>query len=468
MNRLLPPVIERLAAESTRLLAAGHAAQALPMLRVLADEDAGGHLLLGEALLRLEDGPGALAAAEASLRHAPEDAAALLLRAQARRLCREPEAALDDACRAVQARPGDAMGRRVLATLLSETGRHDEALFLFWGLLQQDAGAARARIDMALALSRAGRFAAAEELYALVAGEAVETRGLGAPRTRNLLSAGDPARALEVADAALDSEGPSGALHASRGQALLLLGRAEEARDALRQALRLSPEDAFAAHLSAALEGGAEDSQHAYARDLFDGYADRFEASLLALGYRAPGLLRFALEELRPGLRDGSARLGPVLDLGCGTGLAGVAVSDRLGGPLVGVDLSPRMLAVARAKRLYTDLVEAEACAFLAGESRAFDVVLAADVFVYFRDLGRVLAAIGARLAEGGVLAFTCEAAGGPGGIGGNGRFRHDEAEIRAALAAAGLVPRILRPEALRLEAGAPVPGWLVAAERAG
>ena len=109
-----------------------------------------------------------------------------------------------------------------------------------------------------------------------------------------------------------------------------------------------------------------------------------------------------------------------------------------------------------------------QAVAFLEGEARCFDVVLAADVFVYFRDLRRVLGAIAARLSPRGHLVFTCEAAGGAGGIRGNGRFQHTEGEIRDALAAAGLAPRILRPEALRLEAGAPVPGLLVAAGREG
>ena len=44
-------------------------------------------------------------------------------------------------------------------------------------------------------------------------------------------------------------------------------------------------------------------------------------------------------------------RLGPVLDLGCGTGLVAVVLSDLSVGPLVGVDVSSRMLAQAAAKQ---------------------------------------------------------------------------------------------------------------------
>ena len=50
---------------------------------------------------------------------------------------------------------------------------------------------------------------------------------------------------------------------------------------------------------------------------------------------------------------------GPVIDLGCGAGAAGQALSDR-GQPLIGVDRSPNMLAEARASGHYQQLVEAD------------------------------------------------------------------------------------------------------------
>ena len=80
-----------------------------------------------------------------------------------------------------------------------------------------------------------------------------------------------------------------------------------------------------------------------YLRAVFDGYADRFELHLISLGYRIPGLIRAALLR-HPAIAAGE-RLGPVLDLGCGTGLVAVVLSDLPIGPLVGVDVSPRMLA---------------------------------------------------------------------------------------------------------------------------
>src|SRR5690348_4724110 len=80
----------------------------------------------------------------------------------------------------------------------------------------------------------------------------------------------------------------------------------------------------------------------AYIRSLFDGYAPGFEDSLVGrLGYRGPDLLVDALARAAP-----LTTLNSVLDLGCGTGLAGAAIRPHAK-RLTGVDLSPRMLQAA-------------------------------------------------------------------------------------------------------------------------
>ena len=66
-----------------------------------------------------------------------------------------------------------------------------------------------------------------------------------------------------------------------------------------------------------------------YVRRLFDQHAPDFEGSLLGrLGYRGPAVLLDALAAVvgKP------LRFGSVLDLGCGTGLAGAAAAATLGG----------------------------------------------------------------------------------------------------------------------------------------
>jgi predicted TPR repeat methyltransferase len=199
----------------------------------------------------------------------------------------------------------------------------------------------------------------------------------------------------------------------------------------------------------------------AYVAAVFDGYAPRFEASLLqALDYRVPAELA-DLVAATPGAAGGCGR---VLDLGCGTGLAGERLRARAAW-LEGVDLSARMVEVARRKALYDELAVEDACAFLALRPRRYDLIVAADVLVYFGDLAGILACVGAALADGGRFAFSVEAADGDGfRLTPGQRYAHSEGYLRGSLAAAGFDLLELRARACRLEGGRPVPGLLAVA----
>ncbi|MGC8469475.1 MAG: class I SAM-dependent DNA methyltransferase, partial [Acetobacteraceae bacterium] len=240
------------------------------------------------------------------------------------------------------------------------------------------------------------------------------------------------------------------------GHALSSLARHEEAAEAYEEALKLAPEDPYVRHLvaTAGARPGADRAPSPYVRAVFDGYADRFESHLVALGYRIPGLVRAALA--------GTDATGPLLDLGCGTGLIGLALADLPLSPLHGVDLSPRMLARAAAKNLYAALHEADLLSFLEAEGPAYGVIVAADVLCYFGDLAPVLAAIAARLRPGGPLLLSCEtdpAGTGPWSLGPHGRYTHHPDHLRQAAAAAALTVTTLRAETQRFQNDVPVPG---------
>jgi predicted TPR repeat methyltransferase len=201
-----------------------------------------------------------------------------------------------------------------------------------------------------------------------------------------------------------------------------------------------------------------------YVRALFDGYAPRFEQALTRLTYCAPELLFRAVGASHAGAR---MKFGSALDLGCGTGLAALPFrpfSDWM----VGVDLSPAMLAQARSKRLYDRLIEGEVGAFLAGEARIkarYHLVLAADVFMYFEDLAPVLTPVAKVLALPGRLAFSVETHEGDGvTLRETLRYAHGKAHVQAALAVAGLKPISLDFASTRTEKGVPVPGLIVVA----
>jgi predicted TPR repeat methyltransferase len=200
---------------------------------------------------------------------------------------------------------------------------------------------------------------------------------------------------------------------------------------------------------------------------MFDQYAPRFDSELIGtLGYRAPALLRAAVE-VACKAQGRAVAFDSMLDLGCGTGLAGAAFRDCVR-HLTGVDLSSGMIALARQKKIYDRLETDEIERCLAAEiaaGRTCSLVVAADVFAYLGNLTGVCAAAGRAMTNGSLFAFTVETHPGDGVVLGEGlRYAHGAAHVRAALADLKLLE--LAEVSTRNEAGMPVPGLLVVAQR--
>jgi predicted TPR repeat methyltransferase len=246
------------------------------------------------------------------------------------------------------------------------------------------------------------------------------------------------------------------------------LGRRDGAIAAFQQVCALDPEDRLGAGLHLARLGAlpAGEMPAAYVRTLFDQYAPRFDQAMTeGLAYRGPALLRDAVEQA---CENRPMWFASVLDLGCGTGLAG-AVFRACAKHLVGVDLSPGMVAAARAKNLYDRLETGDLLQFLAAEARdgrSHELILAADVFAYLSWLPPVLVAAGRALTPGGLVAFTVETHAGDDVILGEKlRYAHGARHVRDALAGAGLSVLTLAQASSRSEAGVPVPGLVVVAK---
>jgi len=247
------------------------------------------------------------------------------------------------------------------------------------------------------------------------------------------------------------------------GLAYYTLGDVDKAVEVFDEWLRDEPDDPIARHMLAACSGRdvPPRASDAFIERTFDSFAASFDAKLAKLSYRAPALVA----EMLADADVGASRALDVLDAGCGTGLCGPLVAPYAR-CLVGVDLSEGMLARARARNVYDELVRRELTAYLLEHTGAVDVIVSADTLVYFGPLEEVLAAAGNALRAGGRVIFTVEELRDGGrdaeySLSPSGRYRHAPAYVERVLGDAGLRSTIV-PAELRLEAGEPVPGLVV------
>ncbi|MDH3637590.1 MAG: methyltransferase domain-containing protein [Gammaproteobacteria bacterium] len=196
-----------------------------------------------------------------------------------------------------------------------------------------------------------------------------------------------------------------------------------------------------------------------YVRALFDDYAETYDQHLTQeLAYNAPEAL---LESLVPRLNE---RRLAIADLGCGTGLCGPLFAPYARS-LVGIDLSGKMIDLARTRKVYHELVTTDLLDYLHRHQHRFDLCLAADVLVYTGDLRPVFTAVAHSLAAGGYFAFTVETATDrKWRLQSTGRYAHSSVYVRTLASATGFEILDSRPVSYRLQHGQPVPGaiWLL------
>ena len=182
-------------------------------------------------------------------------------------------------------------------------------------------------------------------------------------------------------------------------------GKIEKAVDAYKRALSLNSGDGIAKHMISALSGKTnETAPREYVEDLFDGYSKKFETSLVDdLEYQIPKLIRDIL--IKPNNKE---PLGSVLDLGCGTGLFGSEIRRHCV-KLQGIDLSRKMLELARQKNVYDQLSHSDILQYLCSMPLNFDYYIALDVFVYVGDLTEIFRLIRFRNKKPGKFIFSTE-----------------------------------------------------------
>ncbi len=210
----------------------------------------------------------------------------------------------------------------------------------------------------------------------------------------------------------------------------------------------------------AALRGEATDgAPPEHVERLFDEYAARFDHHLVdTLGYSMPGELR----------REIDRQLGPdayfpdAIDLGCGTGLVGVAFRD-LCGRFVGIDLSPRMIDRARERGVYDDLRMGDVVTVLEADQGRYDLLICADVFPYIGNVQPLFAAVRGHAREGALFAFSTELESEEDFVlRPSGRYAHSQQYLQKVSAEYSFSVMTMRTENLRKQKEEWIPGDLV------
>ena len=478
-------VLQRLIHEGDALLKAGRYAEGEARAReVLAHQpkNAGGHYLLGLSALLQERHGDALAYFDGALRTDRVNPQLHFMAALCQGSLGRTDEAIASYRRALQYQPEFIEARANLGYLLEHTGRLEEAAESYRRALALAPTEWMALVRLGYCERLLGR--AQQSLEVLRRALAVRP---GAAATHNeialsLLQLERTEEAIASLRAAVAAE--PGFVEGWANLAKLLYVRHIEALqqgergatppdpapvvECFDRLLEFDPTNAEFKYLRDSIAGARVDRPpDRYIESFFDRFAPRFDTRVVEeLRYVAPAVAERILMprlEGRSGLR--------VVDLGCGTGLSGGFLRPHAG-LLVGVDLSAAMLERARERAIYDELAREEIGDYLArSDAGRYDVAIALDVFIYVGDLERVMGAVAAALARGGIFAFSIEELAGEGGdyaLQPAGRYAHAPGYVTAAAERAGL--RVAGSDAfdIRHEAGRPVPARLFVLEKPG
>jgi predicted TPR repeat methyltransferase len=235
-----------------------------------------------------------------------------------------------------------------------------------------------------------------------------------------------------------------------------ILGRRADARAAYEKYLELEPDDLGVQHIMISLRDEAPPCRMSddCVQYIYRYSAPTYDQNLCQrLSYEGPQRLQAIVDSLL-----GDRGQLSVLDVGCGSGLAGLRFKRRAA-RLLGVDISREMIELARARQIYDQLEVAEITEWFSRDPETYDLIVVCECLEYFGHLSQVVNPAAQRLRPGGILAFTVEKGHYPFTLTDSGRYQHHSKHIREVVRGVGLKLETLQQHFLRKEYGKKVTG---------
>lgn len=247
-------------------------------------------------------------------------------------------------------------------------------------------------------------------------------------------------------------------VHLNLGISHRMMKNLDLAENSLNRVLQINPDNQTAKYFLAIISGdnSLSSSPDEYVQKLFDGYAETFDEQLInQLQYKTPELIGDMVNK-----HTDLSKKYNILDLGCGTGLAGIYL-ESISEHMVGIDLSEKMLKKAAEKNIYDELITTGIDQYYESHDFKPHIVVSADVFVYIGDIASIFHATEKSLQDNGIFVFSTEDTEDAEKfiLKDSGRFGHNEKYIRALAEETGLKLIDNQKIIIRYELGEPIHG---------
>jgi predicted TPR repeat methyltransferase len=219
-------------------------------------------------------------------------------------------------------------------------------------------------------------------------------------------SQGNIQEALETLYMLVDKNPTDALLFNMLGGCLASIGQTEMAIENYQKALEFEPEYAIPKHMLNSLTGNtSKEPPKQYVKNLFDDYAHKFNNALVNnLQYSLP----FIIKDLILRSNTEKSQYKNVIDLGCGTGLAGKDLRD-ISTNLVGIDISENMISEAKKLDIYDTLIVGDIVEKLNASQDKFDLLAALDVLIYIGDVQSTFKAVHKSCEPDSLFVFSVE-----------------------------------------------------------